>query len=146
MSEDTPFYVASRDLAAAAPLVWSIISDFGGLKRWSEAIEACSADGNAVGAMRTVRVVGGEIHERLEAFDPATYYLRYRPVSGSVMPIDDLNVAMRLTALGPATTRIEWMVYGTPTIDPAKARASIAKRYEFRLGELEACLAGQVPS
>lgn len=141
MSE-APFHVATRELEAPIAAVWAIIGDFGGLKRWSGAVESCSADGNAVGAMRRVVIAGGEIVERLEAFDPADHTLCYRPVSGSTLPIAGMNVAMQLTPLDEARTRIDWTVFGRPTIDPDKARGSIARRYEFRLDELVACLAG----
>ncbi|MDF8334669.1 SRPBCC family protein [Novosphingobium cyanobacteriorum] len=140
MTDGAPFYVARRELTADPDQVWSVISDFGGLSRWSEAITACSADGNEAGALRTVMVGEAEIRERLEAIDHTARFLRYRPISGSSLPFEGFFATMQLAALDDGRTAIAWSVFGTPTIEPDKARDMLAKRYAFRLNELEACL------
>lgn len=140
MTDGAPFYVARRELAADPDRVWSVIGDFGGLTRWSAAITACSADGNEAGALRTVMVGEAEIRERLEAIDQTARFLRYRPISGSSLPFEGFFVTMQLTPLNDGRTTIEWSIFGTPTIEPGKARDILAKRYAFRLDELEACL------
>jgi hypothetical protein len=140
VSEAAQFCTIAEELDAGLADVWNIISDFGGLKRWSAAIESCVADGQGVGALRRVHMGGAEIVERLEAFDASAHFLQYRPISGSVMPVDDLVVTMALTSLGERRTRLEWSVFGRPTIDPAKAHASLQKRYSFRISELKEAL------
>lgn len=140
MSTAQPFLVVSDVIEASSDRVWDVISDFGGLGRWSSAVDSCTLDGVGVGGYRIVQIGDISIRERLEVWDAEAMRVRYRPVSGSVMPIDNMVVEMVLTPVGAAATRLDWQVEGTSTIDAAKARAVTEKRYRFRIGELKECL------
>jgi hypothetical protein len=139
MSPD-PVLIVTATIDANIHRVWEIISDFGGLERWSGAVESCTADGAGVGSIRTVHIDGREICERLEGIDPGAFRLRYRPISGSLMPVDDLCATMALTSVSDDSTRLDWRIDGSPTIARDEVVALLEKRYRFRIGELNACL------
>jgi hypothetical protein len=95
----------------AAPIgeVWSIISGFGGIKLWMPAVESCSLEGYGVGAVRLVKVNQGFVSERLEEVDPTQHRVVYRVLEPSPLPMKDAVGSIQLTALGPKSTRLEWV-------------------------------------
>jgi hypothetical protein len=131
----------SDTLDAPPPVVWEVIGDFGGLKRWSRAVSSCMTEGSGIGSFRIVQIGEAVIRERLEAWDPAAWYICYRPVSGSVMPVSDMVVSMTLTLLSDGKTKLDWTVHGEPTIAADKAVAFLQSRYQSRIAELKECVA-----
>jgi len=84
----------TEKVAASAADVWTVMSDFGGLEP-NEMIASCVVDGDGVGAVRTIALVGGgEVIERLESCDEGTREFSYaiinesRPVCQKLTPLN----------------------------------------------------------
>jgi hypothetical protein len=98
---------------ASAEAVWDLLRDFGGVRRYSPAIEGCSVEGEGVGAVRTLTMPGGvSLQERLEAFDDAGRSLQYAITSGP-LPMENYLATIRVREEGDGCT-IEW----SSTFDP----------------------------
>lgn len=103
----------SERVEAGASAVWDLLSDFGGVTRYSEGIESCTVEGEGVGAVRTIRLPGGmTLQERLEAFDDAGRRLQYAIVAGP-LPMDNYLATIAVREDGDASV-IDW----SSTFDP----------------------------
>ena len=57
----------SERVDASADAVWALFRDFGGVQRFSPAIEKVEVSGSGIGAVRTLSVPGGvQLQERLD--------------------------------------------------------------------------------
>jgi len=121
--------VADR-IAASPDAVWELLRDFGGIQKFSAGIEACTVEGEGVGAVRTIRMPGGlALRERLEAFDDAGRSLSYAILGETPLPFTDYLSTIRLSEDGDGCG-IEW----SSTFEPkaaaeAKARSIIESIY-----------------
>ena len=136
-----PLTTVSDTIDAPPPVVWDVIGSFGGLKRWSRAVSSCTTEGSGLGSFRIVQIGEAVIRERLEAWNPEAWHICYRPVSGSVMPVSNMVVSMKLTSLGDGKTKLDWTVDGEPTIPAEKTIAILQSRYKARIAELKECVA-----
>lgn len=104
----------SERIEARADAVWELFRDFGGVARFSPALESCTVEGEGVGAVRTIRMPGGlEIRERLEAFDDEGRSLQYSIVGESPIPVDGYLSTVRVSEDGDAA-HVEWSSTFTP--------------------------------
>ena len=132
---------ATATFDAPADAVWAIVGDYGGLKAWSRAVQQCELEGSGVGGHRVLTTAAGRIRERLDAWDPAARRLVYTPVSGSSLPVRDLQASITVTPTGPAGSRVDWRIEGEPLGPTAEVAAQLRARYQARLEELRDVLA-----
>jgi hypothetical protein len=103
-----------REVAGSAAKVWDYVSDLTRAKGWP-AVEACQIDGEGVGCVRTMRLIGGEIvRERLESRDDTTR--RYRSVVTELgaIPIEDIDYSVTILEGGPDRCSVEWIANFEP--------------------------------
>ena len=96
---------------ASVDQVWQLLADFGGIAKWADPqlIKSCEADGNAVGATRTIVLAdGGVIKERLDALQPDVHRFTYAIVGESPLPLDHYSATVKLTAT-EAGTHVDWV-------------------------------------
>lgn len=92
---------------ASADRVWELFRDFGGIARISPGIQSCSVEGQGIGAIRTLKMGGLELRERLEAFDDAGRSLCYAIIGDHPLPFDNYLSTVRVVDQGDACT-VEW--------------------------------------
>lgn len=92
---------------ASADRVWELFRDFGGISRISPGIQSCSVEGQGLGAVRTLKMGGLELRERLEAFDDAGRSLSYAIIGDHPLPFDNYLSTVRVVDQGDACT-VEW--------------------------------------
>jgi carbon monoxide dehydrogenase subunit G len=103
----------SERVDAGADAVWDLLRDFGGVTRYSPAIESCKVDGEGVGAVRTLAMPGGvSLQERLEALDDARRRLQYSIVAGP-LPFENYLSTIEVREEGEGCT-VDW----SSTFDP----------------------------
>jgi len=96
---------------ASVDQVWQLVADFGGIGKWIDQslVKSCEADGNNVGAMRTIVLTdGGIVKERLEALEPDARRFTYAIIGDSPIPVDNYSATVKLTAAGDGTL-IDWV-------------------------------------
>lgn len=98
----------SGTINTSANKVWELISDFGGLDNFVEAIKECTADGEDVGAIRTITLQdGGEVKEKLESLDNNKRVLEYS-ILESPMPVKNYKGRMEVNRLNDTTSEFTW--------------------------------------
>lgn len=98
----------SGTINTSANKVWELISDFGGLDNFVEAITECTADGEDVGAIRTITLQdGGEVKEKLESLDNNKRVLEYS-ILESPMPVKNYKGRMEVNRLNDTTSEFTW--------------------------------------
>ena len=98
-------------VAASVDQVWQLFSDFGGLSKWADPrlIKSCEADGNQVGAVRTIVLAdGGIIKERLDALEPQAHRFTYAILGECPLPVDSYSATVKLTATDGGT-QVDWI-------------------------------------
>lgn len=120
-------------LKAPPGKVWDIIGDFNGLPRFVAAVTKSDVEGSGVGSVRTLSLAGGgEIRERLEAFDQGGKTLKYSIVDGP-LPVKDYLSTVSLSPTEKGGTEVSWSSTFEPFgVGEAEARQAIEGVY--RLG------------
>jgi mxaD protein len=99
---------ASGTIDASANELWKLVSDFGELDNFVEAVEKCTTEGSGVGAVRTLTLAdGGEVKEKLESLDPDKRVLTYSIIM-SPMPIQNYTGTMQVDELENGKTKFTW--------------------------------------
>ncbi len=114
--------VESITIDAPAVKVWAKIKNFDALKDWHPAVELSPSDkGNAVGAVRTLKLKGGgALVESLEAHDDAAMKYTYRAKDGGALPVTNYMSTIAVTEQG-GKAKVEWrgaFYRGYPNNDP----------------------------
>ncbi len=105
----------TEKVAASAADVWTVMSDFGGLEP-NEMIASCVVDGDGVGAVRTIALVGGgEVIERLESCDEGTREFSYAIINESPLPVANYLSKVKVSDDGAGGTTVDW----SSTFEPA---------------------------
>jgi len=92
----------------SAKKVWELVSDFGGLENFVEAVEKCAIDGQGVGAVRTLTLQnGGKVKEKLESLNNEKRVLEYSIVE-SPMPVKNYKGRMAVNRLSDTTSEFIW--------------------------------------
>lgn len=102
-----------EEIEVPADRVWEMVRDFGGIQAWNEGIDSCDVEGNGVGAVRTIKMGGIEIQERLEALDDEKRAFSYSIVGGPV-PAENYLASMIVAEAGPDRAKVTWQ----GTFDP----------------------------
>jgi hypothetical protein len=92
----------------SADNVWELVSDFGGLDIFVEAVERCTVKGQGAGAVRTLTLQdGGKVEEKLESFDNDKMVLEYS-ILESPMPIKNYTGRMEVNKLNDNQSEFIW--------------------------------------
>ena len=135
----------STILEAPAGDVWAVAGDFGGIRRWSSAIQDCQVEGTGVGSLRTLTTAGGQVREQLVEWDPAARRLGYGVISGSSLPVRGMRAWITVTPTGERACRVDWRIEGEPTAPVESVSQQLRSRYAARLQELRDCVAKEQP-
>lgn len=95
------------EIAASPGAVWDVVRDFGGVKRWSPAVESCELDGQGVGAVRTIKMGEMVIRERLEKIDEGARTLSYA-ILDAPFPVRNYLATMRISESASGRTKLSW--------------------------------------
>lgn len=100
----------NEPVAAPAAKVWALVRDFGGIAKWGgPALQSCTVEGEGVGAVRHIGLLGGlSLAERLEALDEAGRSLSYAIVGKSPIPVKNYLSTIRVVEDGPTACRVDW--------------------------------------
>ncbi len=96
-----------EEIAAEAGAVWNLMSDFGGLCSWNPGIESCELEGEGVGAVRTLKMGGIVLKERLEGLDGAAKTYSYSIIEGPI-PATGYVAKVAVSDAGSGKTKISW--------------------------------------
>ena len=129
--------VCTGTVAAPLEVVWDLVSDFGGVARWSVGPVNCTVDGAGVGAIRTVQRGDQKVRERLEHWDATDHSLSYSFPDELPLPVERLveTIAVR----GGDMSEITWRARGDVDEDDRAVVCRILDRFfTRRIGELQA--------
>lgn len=94
----------SGTIQASANEVWKLVSNYGELNQFVEAIETCTSDGS----IRTLTLQdGGVVKEKLQSLDNETRVLTYT-IEESPMPISNYTGTMRVRRLKENQSEFIW--------------------------------------
>lgn len=129
----------SERVEAGAAAVWDLVSDFGGVKRYTPDLASCELSGEGVGAVRTLTLPGGvELQERLEALDDSGRRLQYSILSGPI-PVQDYLATVEVHEDGDACT-VDWSSQFTTGMEEAQAVAMMEGVYRGGLAGMRKAL------
>lgn len=133
----TALVVCTGIVAAPLEVVWDLVSDFGGVGRWSVGPVKCTVDGAGVGAVRTVQRGDQKVRERLEHWDATDHSLSFSFPDELPLPVERL--VETITVRGGDTSEITWSAHGDVDEDDRAVVCRILDRFfTRRIGELQA--------
>jgi hypothetical protein len=88
--------------------VWGIVQGFGAVKAWIAGVEACSLEGEGVGAIRSVTRGGSVTRERLEFIDAASHSLSYVLLPPYRLAATDVRGNIALMRVDDQQTTMTW--------------------------------------
>lgn len=98
----------SGTIQASANEVWKLVSNFGELNQFVEAVETCEADGSGAGTVRTLTLQDGAVvKEKLESLDSENRVLTYT-IEESPMPISNYTGTMKVERLNDNQSEFTW--------------------------------------
>ena len=129
--------VCTGTVAAPLKVVWGLVSDFGGVARWSVDPVNCTVDGAGVGAVRTVQRGNRTVRERLEHWDATDHSFSYSFVDDLPLPVE--HVVATIAVRGGDVSVINWSARGdVADADRAVVRRTLDRFFTRRIGELQA--------
>ena len=130
------------EIAWPARKVWSVVSDFGGLKKWNPAVVTCDMRGSGVGGERVFATKTATVVERIDSFDDAGMKIGYSIVSGSTIPVAPGALTISVRPIDASRCEVTWTLDGEPQgVSIDELRAQVEKRYLGRLDDLRNYLA-----
>ena len=109
---------------AASPAdLWAMVSDFGGLDKFIDAMDPYETVGEGLGAKRSIPMGGGMVVETLDALDDDARSLTYSIVE-SPLPFKDYSAVMTVSESGASGSELTW----TGTFEPAGASKENAEK------------------
>jgi carbon monoxide dehydrogenase subunit G len=133
--------VTTAVIEAPLDAVWSLISDFAGLKRWHPLIERCEIEGSGEGAVRTVHFADSWLVERLDRLDQTDHVVSYSVIGDSRASMIGMKGTISLTSEGNQRTRILWTSgLGPESPHAVEINAGLEAYYPTRIGHLRDAL------
>ena len=127
--------------------VWGVISGFGALRTWMDAAESCALEGEGIGAVRTVKAMGGLTRERLLVCDPMNYKLAYVLEEPNILPAKGVQSEMSLRSLAKDQTELTWVSKAESFSAPAEELANFIRPFfEGSIASLERALRRAFPT
>lgn len=109
-----------------ADAIWQVISDFGAAGHYLARVVDCTAEGEGVGALRTLTSADGSaIIERLKMLDAASQRLSYALLTDT--PFGDCLTTMALRDLGPHKAELTWSASFQPDGLPESEAVELLK-------------------
>ncbi|WP_299322565.1 SRPBCC family protein [Parasphingopyxis sp.] len=112
MDREPVFLHVIHEIDAPIVQVWAVLGDFGSGELGSGFVSKVVADGNHVGALRTLHIAeefgGGAVVERQAARDEAGCYYAYEIVDYGPMPFADYYGSAHAIPTGRDTTSVLW--------------------------------------
>lgn len=96
-----------EEIEAAPEKVWELVREFGGIKKWNDGIDSVEVEGSGVGSVRTIKMGGIEIQERLEHLDDTGRSFSYSIVGGPV-PVENYLASMTIADAGSGRAKVTW--------------------------------------
>ncbi len=121
--------------------VWAVIGNFGKIGDWNRAVLKCKLDEDATGTCRTLTFATGKVREQLIERDAAARRISYCVVTGSLLPVKDLQVWITLTPAGGNACHVDWRIEGEPLAPADLVAGQLRARYSALLEELREYLA-----
>ena len=119
------------DIDKPADDVWAVVRDFGGLAAWSPGMDSCEVDGD----VRTLKMFGMEIVEKLVSSDDDTRTISYSVVSG--IPVTHHQATITVNPAGDGS-HVTWAV----EVEPDEMTDLMKKSYDGALGALKSHVEG----
>jgi hypothetical protein len=123
----------SEDVQLGADAVWSVIGDFGGIRKWATVVDSESVAQTADGTVRTLTMAGGRVVREAQAFASPysyTYTILDQPEPG------DYRGTIAVIPLDEAHSRIELITH--VTMPPGQEEDAAARYTRFLQGNLKA--------
>ncbi len=114
----------SGSYAASPAQLWELVSDFGGLDEIMDGIDACTMEGEGVGAVRTLSMGGGSVVESLDVLDHESMTLTYS-IMEAPLPFEDYSATMVVGAEGDGSS-LSWTGSFLPAGVPAEEAEKLA--------------------
>jgi len=129
-----------EEIDANAADVWDYVGDFARLARWNPFVSEVTAEGDGVGAIRTVQgKAGGTTVEQLGALDPTDLSIAYRVVSTDPpQPVTGMPVTISLRETAPGRTHITWAA--EPPVDNPDLEKALTAGFSARINALRQAL------
>jgi hypothetical protein len=121
-----------QEILAESKAVWEVIADFGGVQKIldPQRIKSSSADGNEVGAVRTITLIDdSQILEKIEYINNKEQRLIYSIVGKCPLPVKDYVATAKVTRLTENLCQIDWQSTFEPIGDAASAEQVISSLY-----------------
>lgn len=132
-----------EEIAAPVQTVWEMLSDFGGVAKWSAAIESCEVEGDGVGAVRTLAMPGGlKLQERLESFDEDAKSFSYSIIEPCPLPFTNYVSEVRITEAGADRCTVDWKGRFEPSGDEEQAQKMVRGIYTGGIAAIKKQLEG----
>lgn len=96
-----------EEIEAAPEKIWELVREFGSIKKWNDGIDSVEVEGTGVGAIRSIKMGGVEIQERLEHLDDTGRSFSYSIVGGPV-PVENYLASMTIADAGPGRSKVTW--------------------------------------
>jgi hypothetical protein len=127
-----------QDLDAPIDRLWKALGDFGAIDKLLAGvpgltIEKVTLKGQGVGQVRSLTFGGGQSQDEiLTALDPAKHTFSYTLPYPNGLGVKDYNATVKMTALAPNRTRIDYDGHGEPTgaIPAEQVKAMLAGVYQ----------------
>lgn len=132
--------------------VWAVIRDFGAYDVWLPEVDECAIEdgrpGDAVGAVRSVRIGDERIRQRLVAHSDVERSYAYEFCEPRFPSVLDYQATIRVTPVvdGDRAFVEWWATFDCPTGERDRWRASFAESFAGWLGSLRGRLAAAPPS
>jgi mxaD protein len=123
-----------RRIAASPDRVWAVVGDFAGCAQWCP-VDSCTATGNRVGSMRTVRGMGLVCEQQLTALDDKVRLLNYTMTDNSELPWADYRAEITVSEV-PGGSEVTWVCELRPLTEEAHIQDRIRRTYEPALETL----------
>ena len=92
---------------APADAIWQVLVDFGAADRYLAGVVDCTAEGEGIGALRTLTSVDGStITERLDVLDATAQRLSYALLTDT--PFGNCLTTVAVRDLGPNVAELAW--------------------------------------
>ena len=100
--------VETAEVGEPAAEVWARIGRFGGLADWHPMVTAATCDGEAIGAVRRVLGIDGQVSvDRLTDRSSRPFFYRYR-VEETQMPVSDYVGELRVEQNEDGASTVVW--------------------------------------
>jgi Polyketide cyclase / dehydrase and lipid transport len=138
----------STVLDEPAAMVWSVIRDFGNYRLWVDGVDDAGIEdgrpGDAVGAIRSVRMAGTRIRQRLLAHSDQERSYTYEFCAPARFPVRDYVASIRVTPIvdGDRTFVEWWATFDAAGADGDHWRDFFVRSFATWLASLRRNLAG----